>query len=325
MPTSTIEEQLTKYLADAHSIEEQAISQLRTAPDIAGDPELAEIFRQHLGETEVHERLVRERLEAHGGKPSKLKGAAMWAGGKGFVLFARSQRDTPGKLTAHAHSYEYLEMASYELLVRVADRAGDHETAEAGRRIREEERRMAERLASAFDRAAEAAMQSGGVDDLNDQLVKYLADAHAIEQQAIQLLEKGPQIGGEPELERLYREHLEETREHRRLVNERLEAHGASPSRLQDAAMRMGGLNWGMFFLGQPDTPGKLAAFAYAFEGLEIGGYELLRRVAQRAGDQETVGTVAGILQQERTMAESLAGAFDRAAEASLEAQGVSG
>jgi hypothetical protein len=32
-------DQLTKYLTDAHSIEEQALAQLRTAPDIAGDEE----------------------------------------------------------------------------------------------------------------------------------------------------------------------------------------------------------------------------------------------------------------------------------------------
>ncbi len=36
-----LREQLTKYLTDAHSIEEQALAQMRTAPDLAGDPELA--------------------------------------------------------------------------------------------------------------------------------------------------------------------------------------------------------------------------------------------------------------------------------------------
>ena len=325
MPGSTIEDQLIKYLTDAHSIEEQALAQLRTAPDIAGDPQLAAIFREHLTETEGQERLVRERLEARGAQPSRIKDVVMWAGGKGFVMFARSQSDTPGKLVAHAHSYEYLERASYELLMRVAERAGDQHTLEAALVIRDQDRAMAERLAGAFDRAAEAALQAQDADDLDRHVVKYLTDAHALEAQAIQLLQRGPKIGGEPELERLYAEHLEETRGHQRIVRERLEAHGASSSAFQDAVMRLGALNWGMFFQAQPDTPGKLAAFAYAFEGLEIGGYEQLKWVAQRAGDQETVQAVDRILPEERAMAERVAGAFDRAVEASLRAQGIAG
>ncbi len=322
---ATIEEQLTKYLTDVHSIEEQALQQLRIAPKIAGDPELSNLFRQHLTETEDQERLVRGQLDARGASPSKVKDVVMRAGGFGFVLFARFQPDTPGKLVAHAHSYEYLEIAAYELLIRVAERAGDEETTAAARRIRDQESTMAERLAGAFDRAAEASLRAVGAEDPGEQLVKYLADAHAIEAQAIQLLQRGPKIGGEPELERLYDEHLEQTRDQQRLVRERLEAHGASPSRLQDAVMRVGALNWGMFFQAQPDTAGKLAAFAFAFEGLEIGGYELLRRVAERAGDQATVDTTDRILVQERAMAEKVAAAFDRAAEASLRAQGVAG
>src|ERR671932_75562 len=128
MAKDTLDEQLNKYLADAHSIEEQALAQLRTAPDIAGDPGLAAAFREHLTETERHERLTRERLEARGGTPSRFKKLVMAVGGKGFILFARSQPDTPGKLTAHAYSYEALEQAAYELLSSVAARAGDAET-----------------------------------------------------------------------------------------------------------------------------------------------------------------------------------------------------
>jgi ferritin-like metal-binding protein YciE len=56
----TIDEQLTKYLSDAHAIEEQALAQLRTAPDTAGDPELAAAYREHLAETEGHEQRIRE-------------------------------------------------------------------------------------------------------------------------------------------------------------------------------------------------------------------------------------------------------------------------
>jgi ferritin-like metal-binding protein YciE len=323
MPSDTLQEQLVKYLTDAHSIEEQALQQLRTAPKIAHEPKLAQAYSEHLAETERHERLIRDRLEALGTKPSKLKEAVMRAGGEAFVLFARSQPDTPGKLTAHAYSYEHLELAGYGLLSRVAERAGDDATARVAAEIRAEEQRMADRLAGLFDAAAEASLEEVQPDDLEEQLVKYLADAHAIENQAIQLLERGREIGGDAELERLFTDHLAETRDHERLLEERLAAHDAAPSKLKDAAMRLGALNWGAFFQAQPDTPGKLAAFAFAFEHLEIAGYELLKRVAERARDQETVQVVERILGEERAAAEKIAGAFDGAVDASLDAQGV--
>jgi ferritin-like metal-binding protein YciE len=45
--------------------------------------------------------------------------------------------------------------------------------------------------------------------------------------------------------------------------------------------------------------------------------------VAQRAGDQQTVDTAERILAEERAAAEKVAAEFDRAAGASLLAQGV--
>jgi ferritin-like metal-binding protein YciE len=320
---TTIDEQLTKYLTDAHALEEQALVQMRIAPRIAGDDELAAIFRQHWAETGSHARRIGERLQARGAQPAKLKEAMMKAGGLGFALFARSQPDTPGKLVAHAYSYEHLELASYELLTRVAERAGDEETAVAARAIREQEAAMAERLERSFDRAAEASLQAKRSTEPGQDLVKYLADAHAIEAQAIQLLERAPSIAGDPELEHVYSEHLEETRDQQRRVAERLQALGGHPNKLKDAAMRLGALNWGTFFQSHPDTPGKLAAFAFAFEHLEIGGYELLRRVATKAGDEETAQLAASIADQERAAAEKIAGTWDRALDASLREVGV--
>jgi ferritin-like metal-binding protein YciE len=274
-------------------------------------------YRDHLRETEEQERLIRARLEAHGASPSKLKDTVMAAGGKGFVLFARSQPDTPGKLAAHAISYENLELAGYELLARVADSAGDTETAEVARRIGDQERAMSERLQGALDRAVDASLRDDG------DLKKYLADAHAIEAQAIQLLEKGTTLAGDPELARVYADHLEETRGQQALVRERLEALGGSPTPLKDAGMRVGALNWAAFFAAQPDTPGKLAAFVFAFEHLEIGGYEQLRRVAERAGDEATAAAAEQILAQERAAAARIAALWDVAVEASLRAVGV--
>lgn len=325
MAAGTIEEQLVSYLTDAHSIEQQAIAQLRAAPKIAGEPQLATALRDHLAESEQQQRLVGERLEAHGGSPSKLKEAVMRVSGPAFVLFAKSQPDTPGKLATHSLSYEHLELASYELLGRVAGRAGDEQTVAVAQRIRDEEAAMAERIEALFDATTEASLAAQEPDDLTEQLTKYLADAHAIEGQAEQLLQRAPKILGAGELAPLYTEHLEETREHKRLVEERLGALGAKPSKLKDAVMRLGALNWGGFFQGHPDTAGKLTAFAYAFEHLEIGAYEHLKRVARRAGDQATVEMAERILGEERTAAQKLAGSFSAATDASLRQQGVAG
>lgn len=309
------EEKLVRHLADVHSIEEQALTQLRAAPEIAGEEELTRIFAEHLGETESQERRVRGRLEAHDSDPSKLKDTLAKAGGIGMLFFAASQPDTPGKLTAHAFSYEHLEVAAYELLERTAAAAGDEETARLAREIGGEERRMAERLEACFDVAAEASLRDGeGQDAIDRQLDRYLADAHAIEQQALQLLEAAPGLVEDEQLRGLFARHLEQTEGHEGLVHARLKARDSKPSKLKDAALRIGGLNVGGFFAGQPDTEAKLVGFAFAFEHLEIAAYELLRRVAERAGDAEAATMAAEILVEERATAAKLDDSWDRAA-----------
>lgn len=315
---ASLSEQLVKYLTDVHALEVQALAQMRAAPGLAGDPELVRAFELHRDETERHEALVRERLEAHDASPSRLEDLLGAVSGKGFVLFARFNPDTPGKLATHAFSYEHLELAAYDLLERVAERAGDPETAQAARRIRAEEDAMAARLGASWDRAVDASLAQKDPDDLAEQLNKYLTDAHAIEAQSIALLERGPKIAGDLPLAMLLEDHLAESRAQQEAIEERLKARGGKPSTFQDAAMRLGGLNWAAFFGAQPDTPAKLAAFAYAFEHLEIGGYEQLARVAQRAGDPDTVQTVERILVRERAAAEALYATFDAALEASL-------
>jgi ferritin-like metal-binding protein YciE len=312
--------QLVRYLADAHSIEEQALAQLRTAPDIAGEERLAGALGAHLLETENHERLVRERMSALGESPSRLKDMIMAVGGKGFVIFARSQPDTPGKLAAHAYSYEHLEIAAYELLGRVARSAGDAETEAMAERIRGDEERMAKRLADVFDETVRASISGLDPEALQQRLVSYLADAHALEQQSIGLLQRAVDVAGAADLEAAYRAHLEESRGHLQAIEQRLEALDASPSAVKDAAMRLGAMNWATFFKAHPDTPGKVAAFAYAFEHLEMAGYEQLLRVAELVGDDDTTMLAQTTLAEERAAAAAIAAEWDTAARASLAA-----
>jgi ferritin-like metal-binding protein YciE len=252
-----------------------------------------------------------------------VKDAVMKLGGKGFVLFARAQPDTPGKLLAHALSYEALEVASYELLARVAREAGERQVEETAERILADERAMMDRLEAGYDGAVDASLKALDPDDLEEQLRKYLADAHALEEQAEAFLERATSLADGTPLAGPFRAHLEETRHHAELIEQRLNALGGDPSTLKDAFMRMGALNWAEFFHGHPDTVGKLAAFAFAFEHLEVGGYEQLKRVAQRAGDAETVKAAETILAEEHAAADKLADSFDEAVKVALKEQGV--
>lgn len=306
------DEQIVKYLADVHSIELQALAQLRAAPKIAGDERLAEAFERHLVETEDQERRVRVRLEALGGEPSKLKDAAGAGGGWAMVAFAASQPDTPGKLTMHAFSYEHMELAAYELLKRLAERVGDEETARLAADVAGEERRMAERLEQSFDIAVEASLAEVDPDEIESALLAYLRDVHALEGQAEELLEAGAERVDDEQLEAAFRDHLEETHHHRERIAGLLEERGAAPSLVKDAMLKAGGLNLSAFFGAQPDSTTKLAGFAFAFEHLEVAAYELLRRVAARAGDEGVAATAEQILAEERRAAERVAESWNR-------------
>jgi ferritin-like metal-binding protein YciE len=315
---SSLQEQLTKYLTDLHSIEQQALAQMRAAPVLAGDPQLAEAFAHHCRETVEHERSIRELLGDRGASPSIVKDLVGTLTGKGFVAFARTQPDTPGKLVVHAFSYEHMELAAYEMLGEVARRAGEDGVLATARAIAGQEQAMAARLSASFDQAASASLRELEPNELDEQLDKYLADAHAIEGQSMQLLERAEKLAGPESLAGAYAEHRSETEGHLERVDARLRARGSAPSQIKDAALRLGGLNWSAFFQAQPDTPAKLAAFAYAFEHLEIGAYEMLGRVAKRASDVETEQLASAILAQERAAAERLWTLFAPALEASL-------
>jgi ferritin-like metal-binding protein YciE len=107
-------------------------------------------------------------------------------------------------------------------------------------------------------------------------------------------------------------------------VQARLYARGERPSRFKNVLLRVGGLNLSAFFGAQPDTPAKLAGFAFAFEHLEIAAYEQLMRVARRAGDDETARLAERIAGEERAAAASIRSQFEPAMQAALRQQGIS-
>jgi ferritin-like metal-binding protein YciE len=153
--------------------------------------------------------------------------------------------------------------------------------------------------------------------DHEQQLVEALADAHAMEKQSLTTLQAAVKVAGDPQLEALYKGHVVETQRHIDLIEERLEAHDGGRSMLKDLAGRVSALALGTGVIAQKNTPAKLVAVAYGYENFEVASYELLRRVAEQAGDSETVGAVDRILVNERQAVEKLGASFDLALKAS--------
>jgi ferritin-like metal-binding protein YciE len=154
MAADDIREQIVKYLTDVHSTEENAANQLRTGAEAVNDERLAGVLREHLRETEEHERLVRSRLEALDASPSKLKDAAQKGVAALGGALSGSAPDTTGKVAIQAFATEHLEIASYHSLRAVAQQAGDTETVALAERILVQEQAAAQKLDALLEQAA---------------------------------------------------------------------------------------------------------------------------------------------------------------------------
>src|SRR5919204_4658580 len=99
-----------------------------------------------------------------------------------------------------------------------------------------------------------------------EDLVRYLQDAHGMEQQSLQTLQAAVRVAGDPQLESLYQGHVMETQTHLELLKERLETHDTSRSLVKDIAGRLTAAGLRVGGVADSDTPAKLVAVAYGFE-----------------------------------------------------------
>ncbi len=110
------------------------------------------MLEHHKTETRRQERLLHERLRVLGEGISTRKELQTMAGAAMKGAVGQVRGDKAGKNARDALVTEHLEIAAYELLERLADRAGDPETAEVARKNRVEEEVMAQRIASRWDK-----------------------------------------------------------------------------------------------------------------------------------------------------------------------------
>ena len=161
--------------------------------------------------------------------------------------------------------------------------------------------------------------------DLEAQLVKHLDEAVAMEQNVLRMLDSMVTSTADDRIKEELRLHKLETEGQIDRLNRRLQAHGASTSGVREAAGIAQALMKSVVDAVRGEKAGRNARDGYATEHLEIAAYQLLERVAERAGDEETVEVARQNRAQEEAMAEKLEANWDRFAELSLEEAGVTG
>ena len=174
-----------------------------------------------------------------------------------------------------------------------------------------------------FGRFELTAITGGVMSTINEQLIKHIDEAHAMEQNVLRMLDGMISTTDDPEILQELEHHKIETEGHAQRMRLRLEAHGAQPSTVKQAAGILGALAKLPLDLMRGEKAGRNARDGYATEHMEIASYELLKRVAQRANDEETVSDCDLIIEQERAMAETIAANWEKFTELSLREAGV--
>jgi len=149
------EEQLVKHIDEAYAMEQNVLRMLDGMISTTDDDEMRRDLERHKRETEQQAKRLKSRLEAHGAGPSMIKEAGGVLGALMKTVADVARSDKPGRNARDGFATEHMEIASYELLERVAKRAGDTKTAQVARQNRKEEREMARKIAHTWDKVVD--------------------------------------------------------------------------------------------------------------------------------------------------------------------------
>ncbi len=157
-------------------------------------------------------------------------------------------------------------------------------------------------------------------DNMQDMLVSYIRDAHAMEKNVHQMLDGLISTTEDAEIKSQMEHHRTETERHQQLLEGRLDAIGAGSetTSIKDIPAMMGAMVKGIADVARTDKPGKNARDAYVTEALEIAAYELLERLADRCGDQETAEVARSIKADEIAMRSKIEQNWDKVLDLSI-------
>jgi ferritin-like metal-binding protein YciE len=162
MASQQLKDQLVKHLDEALAMEQNVLRMLDGMIETTDDDEITSELRQHKLETEQHAERLERRLGAYDASPSTVREAAGIMGALLKSVVDMTRQEKAGRNARDGYATEHLEIASYELLERVAVKAGDEETAEVARQNRADEEKMAKKIESNWDKFAELSLKEQG-------------------------------------------------------------------------------------------------------------------------------------------------------------------
>ncbi|GGB02520.1 YciE/YciF family protein [Brucella endophytica] len=144
--------------------------------------------------------------------------------------------------------------------------------------------------------------------NMDEWVNQWLRDAHAMEEQAEQMLSaQASRLENYPQLRARIEQHLAETKSQRERIARCIEQRGGSTSTIKDAAGKLTAMMQGLGGVMAGDEVVKGTLASYTFEHMEIASYRILVAAAKAAGDMTTARVCEEICREEEAMAEWLA------------------
>jgi len=140
-------------------------------------------------------------------------------------------------------------------------------------------------------------------DNPRELYVRALKNTHALEQQALQIMERQVErLDQYPEMEQALRRHIQETHGQRDRLEEILLGFNEKPNALKEGVL---GFVGNMAALGHAPFSDEILKDTYAnhaFENFEVAAYKSLLTIAEVAGEGSTAG-IEQSLREEEAMA----------------------
>ncbi|AIX72358.1 MAG: DUF892 family protein [Mixta calida] len=135
--------------------------------------------------------------------------------------------------------------------------------------------------------------------------LSWLRDAHAMEKQAEEMLEKmSARLEHYPDLKSRLQQHIEETRQQQQMLQQVIDRQDTSNSTMKDMMGKVAAMGQAVGGMFASDEVVKGAISGYVFEQFEIACYTSLIAAAELAGDHEGARVFEQIREQEKAMAD---------------------